>query len=92
MTFFSTEAENLALNETVREVKFTYQLLETMGVKKMKSAHVDNIGYIFLERKKTSGQRTKHKDIKYHFIEEQIENGLVVLEISFKSNHLALLV
>jgi hypothetical protein len=42
---------------------------------------VDNVGCIFLAKNKTSGERTKHIDMKYHFIRKQVENGLV--EIKF---------
>jgi hypothetical protein len=74
----------------VREVKFIFQLLETMVINAKRPAkiHVDNIGYIFLANNKTSGERTKHIDMKYHFIREQIQNGLV--EVKFlrsKENH-----
>ena len=70
VTLSSTEAEYVALNETVREVKFVVQLLELIGVKTPKPAnvHVDNVGCIFLAKNKTSSERTKHIDMKYHFI------------------------
>jgi hypothetical protein len=71
------------LNKAVRELKFIVQLLELIGipVKKPTTVHVDNVGCIFLAKNKTSGERTKHIDMKYHFIQEQVENGLV--EIKF---------
>lgn len=83
VTLSSTEAEYVALNETVREMKFIVQLLELIGIpiKKPTTVHVDNVGCIFLAKNKTSGERTKHIDMKYHFIREQVENGLV--EIKF---------
>jgi hypothetical protein len=83
VTLSSTEAEYVALNEAVREIKFIVQLLELIGIpiKKPTTVHVDNVGCIFLAKNKTSGERTKHIDMKYHFIREQVENGLV--EIKF---------
>jgi Reverse transcriptase (RNA-dependent DNA polymerase) len=83
VTLSSTEAEYVSLNETVRELKFIVQLLALIGipVKKPTTVHVDNVGCIFLAKNKTSGERTKHIDMKYHFIREQVENGLV--EIKF---------
>jgi hypothetical protein len=79
----STESEYGALNETVREVKFILQLLTTMGisVKRPAKINVDKIGCIFLANNRTSGERTKHINMKYHFIWEQIQNGLV--EVKF---------
>jgi ribonuclease HI len=90
VTSSSTEAEYVALNETVREVKFIFQLLETMGIKTKTQAkiHVDNIGCIFLANNKTSGERTKHIDMTYHFIREQIKNGLVEVKfVRSEENH-----
>jgi hypothetical protein len=86
-----TEAEYVALNETVREVKFIFQLLEIMGVKAERSAKilVDNVGSIFLSQNKTSGERTKHMDMKYLFIREQIQNDLVKVEFERTSENRA---
>jgi hypothetical protein len=90
VTLSSTEAEYVALNETVREVKFIFQLLEIMGVKAERPAKilVDNVGSIFLSQNKTSEKRTKHIDMKCHFIREQIQNGLVTVEfVRTSENH-----
>ena len=40
---------------------------------------VDNQGAIFLARNKTSS-RTKHVDVRYHFIQELVETGAIKLE------------
>jgi hypothetical protein len=52
-----------------------------ISVKRPAKINVDNIGCIFLANNRTSGERTKHIDMKYHFIREQIQNGLV--EVKF---------
>jgi len=86
----STEAEYVALNEAVREVKFISQLLEVMGImiQKPVKVFVDNIGCIFLSNNKTSGERTKHIDMKYHFIRDQIKKGLVEVQfVRTNENH-----
>ena len=41
---------------------------------------VDNIGAIFLAKNRTSGERTKHIDIKYHYVREMIDKGFIELE------------
>jgi hypothetical protein len=41
---------------------------------------VDNIGAIFLSENRNSGKRTKHIDITYHYIREQIDVGLIESE------------
>ena len=86
----STESEYVALNKTVREVKFIFQLLEIMGVEAKRPAKimVDNIECIFLPKNKTSGEKTKHIDMKYHFIREQIKMSLVEVEfVRTNENH-----
>ena len=46
----TTEAENMALSEAVKEVKFIVQLLQTMNfeVEFPIPVHVDNVGVIWL--------------------------------------------
>ena len=39
--------------------------------------NVDNIGTIFLSENRNSSKRTKHIDIKYHYIREQNDVGLI---------------
>jgi hypothetical protein len=91
ITFSITEAEYVALNETVREVKFIFQLLKTIGIEAERPAkvYVDNVGSIFLSKNKTSGERTKHIDLKYHFIREQIQNGLIDVQFVRTSENYA---
>ena len=59
------EAEYFAVSEVVKEIKFLYQLLRSMGVKvplpiKIK---VDNMGTIWLANNSGVSKRTKHVDI-----------------------------
>jgi len=79
VTLSSTEAEYVALCETVREVKFVTQLLETLKIDYQKpvKVNVDNIGAVFLSKNRNSSERTKHIDIKYHYIREQMDKGLI---------------
>ena len=39
--------------------------------------YCDNVGAIFLSHNAKSSARTKHIDIKYHCIREQVQNGTV---------------
>ena len=41
------------------------------------NVHVDNVGAIFLAENNNSGERTKHVDIRHHFVREVIEDGIV---------------
>jgi hypothetical protein len=67
----------------VREIKFTDQLLKVLEFDNKKPArvYVVNIGCIFLDRNKTSGERAKHIDMKYRFIREQISDAFI--EVKF---------
>ena len=42
--------------------------------------HVDNIGAIYLAKKATTNNKTKHVDTRYHFVREYIEKGEVVIK------------
>ena len=79
VTLSSTEAEYVAISEVVREVLYLRQLLEFLGVilDYPVIVHVDNLGAIYLAGGNSSTQRTKHVDIRYHFVREYIEDGIV---------------
>jgi hypothetical protein len=81
----------VALCETVWEVKFISQVLESLEIeyKKPIRVHVDNIGAIFLSENRNSGERTKHIDIKYHYIREQIDVGLIEVKFVKSEDNLA---
>ena len=50
---------------------------------------VDNVGAIFLAQNHTTGQRTKHIDIGYHYIREYIEDGIVKIIFVKSEDNLA---
>ena len=79
VTLSSTEAEYVALSETSAEIMFLKQVLEFLGfeVKYPIVVHVDNMGAIYLANNQTTGVRTKHVDVRYHFVREFIEDGVV---------------
>ena len=79
VTLSSTEAEYVALSEAAKEVKYVYQLLMSMGVevKLPIVVRVDNIGAIFMSNNVAVSQRTKHVDIRYHFVREFVLDGFL---------------
>jgi Reverse transcriptase (RNA-dependent DNA polymerase) len=81
VTQSSTEAEYFAVSEIAKEILFTKQLLDTIGIKIELPIviRVDNIGAIFLANNFSIGQRTKHIDIRAHFIREYIEDDILKL-------------
>ena len=73
--------------EVVKEIKFVYQLLESMDVKlplpiKVK---VDNIGAIWLVSNSAVSERAKHVDTRAHFVRSYVLNEVVTIEF-VKSN------
>jgi hypothetical protein len=75
----SSEAEYYALSESAKEIKFIAQILLTMGipVRLPIVVRVDNVGAIFMSENTSAGSRTKHIDIRYHFVREFVENKFI---------------
>ena len=75
----SSEAEFYALSEAAKEVKFVVQLLCSMEVpvKLPVIVRVDNVGAIFMTENVSTSSRTKHVDIRYHFVREFVEEGFL---------------
>jgi transposase InsO family protein len=77
VTLSSTEAEYYALSEVTKEIMFIKNVLESMGIVltlpiKVK---VDNVGAIYLSNNFSVGQRTKHIDVRRHYVREYIVDG-----------------
>ena len=83
VTLSSTEAEYVATSEVAKEVIFAKQVIESMGIKLQYPIIIkcDNVGAIYLSNNHTTSQRTKHIDVRYHFVREYIEDG--VLKVLF---------
>jgi hypothetical protein len=74
VTFSSTEAEYYALSECAQEAIFTQNLL--MELTKMRQTAIiyeDNLGDIFLTKNQQLSQRTKHRDIRQHFLRNLVD-------------------
>jgi hypothetical protein len=76
-------AEYFGTSELVKEVIFAEQILETMGVilEFLYIIEVVYTGAMYIANNYTTEQRTKHIDIRAHFICEFIEYG--VLKVVF---------
>jgi hypothetical protein len=79
VTLSTSEAEYVAMSEAVKEIRFVYYLLESLGisVKLPIIVRIDNIEAIFMAENASSGVRTRHIDTRYHFIREHIEDGFI---------------
>ena len=77
----TAEAELMAIVEAVKEVKWMSQLLTEMNVnvKMPISIYTDNQAAIKIAQHDIEHDRTKHIDIKYHFIRDEINNKQVAI-------------
>uniref|UniRef100_A0AAV1VJJ4 Integrase catalytic domain-containing protein n=1 Tax=Peronospora matthiolae TaxID=2874970 RepID=A0AAV1VJJ4_9STRA len=77
----SAEAEYMALSLCVQEVLWTRAILTDMGMVQMNATQIweDNQGAIALAQNAGYHARTKHVDIRHHFIRETIEDRTVAV-------------
>ncbi|GJV02855.1 retrotransposon protein, putative, ty1-copia subclass [Tanacetum coccineum] len=82
------EAEYIALTEVVKEVIWLKGLLEELGIElNTVAVNCDNQGAIHLSRNHVFHERTKHINVRYHFIREVLEAKTVkVLNVGTKHN------
>ena len=82
VTLSSTESEYVAISELAKEILFVKQVLESIGIKVQLPivVGVDNVGAIYLANNHTTSQRTKHIDIRHHFVRQYIEDGIIKIE------------
>jgi hypothetical protein len=76
----STESEYIALSECVKEVLWVSRLLADLGLNCPKiSIFEDNAGCIKLAKNPVFHKRTKHINIRYHFVREHVSDGSIEL-------------
>ena len=76
----TTEAEYVAASEACKEALWLSRLVADLGcTKHIPLLHCDNQSAIQLARNPVFHSKTKHIDVKYHFIREVIEDKLVQL-------------
>lgn len=77
----TAEAEYIALTETAKEIRWLQQWIQEMFGMNIKGIiKCDNRAAILLGGADTIHERTKHFDLKLHFIREQITMGNIALE------------
>jgi Reverse transcriptase (RNA-dependent DNA polymerase) len=75
----SSEAEYYAISEAAKEIKFVYQILDSLGIKVTLPiiVNVDNVGAIFMTENVTATTRTRHVDARYHYVREFVSEGFL---------------
>ena len=89
VTLSSTEAEYFAISEVAKELLFIKQIMDSMGIHVQLPIKIktDNVGAIFLSNNYTTSQRTKHIDIRTHFVRQHIEDGIFKIEFVKSTNN-----
>jgi hypothetical protein len=82
VTHSSSKAEYVAISEAVKEIKFIYYLLREIEVEVNLPITVktDNVGAMFMAQNALSGVRTRHIDTRYHFVRENLEEGIINID------------
>ena len=75
----SCEAEYMALTNATQEAMFLRNLLTDFGINVTLPILIrgDNLGSLDLVRNEVSNDRSKHIDIKHHFIRDKYREGLI---------------
>ena len=77
----TTEAEYMAVTEAVKEAIWLQGLLGELGVQQMHiKVHCDSQSAIHLAKNQVYHARTKHIDVRYHFVREVLEEGGVEIQ------------
>ena len=87
----SSEAEYIALSEAVKEMIFIKQVMSTLNVevKTPMTVYCDNMGAIYMPNGPSTRSRTKHVDLRYHYVRELIENGTICVEFVRTDDNIA---
>ncbi|KAL0433193.1 UNVERIFIED_CONTAM: Retrovirus-related Pol polyprotein from transposon TNT 1-94 [Sesamum latifolium] len=77
----TTEAEYMAITEAVKEAIWLQGLLGELGIdQKHVTIHCDSQSAIQLAKNQVYHARTKHIDVRYHFVREILEEGGVKIQ------------
>lgn len=87
----STEAEYMTLFEAAREACWLRSILTDLKLELQNpiTIYEDNNGCISIANNPTDHKRTKHIDIKYHYIREKVKEKLITLEYIPTDKHQA---
>ena len=79
VTLSTSEAEYVAMSSAAQEIIWLRSLLNELGLSTRDPTILfeDNRGAIALSKNPVSHKRTKHIDIRYHFVRETVEAGTI---------------
>jgi hypothetical protein len=93
VTLSTTEAEYVALCQASKEVPVLSGVLECLGAAQgVVNVFEDNAAAIYIANDPAASRRTKHIDVAFHYVREQIDKGIMaVVPIGTKAQHADLL-
>ncbi|KAM2436809.1 hypothetical protein ACFX1W_013989 [Malus domestica] len=75
------EAEYMAVPEAIKEAIWIHGLIRDLGVdQKQVEVHCDSQSAIYLAKYQVHHARTKHIDVRYHFVREIVGEGEIILQ------------
>jgi hypothetical protein len=82
VTLSTTEAEYVAASQCANEMEFVRLVLESVGekVKLPMTLNVDNTGAIDLMKNWSTNGRSKHIDVRFHYLRELVEQGMLQVD------------
>lgn len=91
MALSSTEAEYMALTSVVKEAVYLKQLLREMKIECPDTIviHGDNLSAMNLVKNPVHHSRSKHIDIKFHYVRDVYRGGEIELKYCSSSNMIA---
>ena len=76
----TTEAEYMAIAEAMKEAIWSHGLVVDLGVNQEKvEVHSDSQSAIHLAKNQVHHARTKHIDVRYHFVRDVVNEGVIII-------------
>ena len=77
----STEAEYVGLSEATKEAIWLKELINELGIEQNQVViHGDNLSSMQIVKDRTNHNRTKHIDVRFHFIKDCYKEGVIDLK------------
>jgi len=84
----TTEVDYMTLTEAIKEATWLQKLLDDLGVKHdFLKVNCDNTSAIYLAKNQVNQARTKHIDVRFHFVLEILdESDIELMKTNTKNN------
>ena len=90
VAFSTTEAKYMAVIEAIKEAIWLHGLVEDLGIyQEHVSVFCDSQSAIYLAKNQVHHSRTKHIDVRFHFVHEIIDEGDTLLKKIRTADNLA---